>query len=413
MRKEDVMRILEETLAPLDERTRREMMENYEEHFAEGLEQGRSEEEICEELGDVREIAEELLSMVQETKADQEPVKTKEESSDLSSIPQKPEENKGPEGTGKPGAGDFLREGGKIDLLKGGISLEAGDFEELQVTGVWADIQVKSGAGERARIFFANRGRNPADKGWMLVCSLSSGKLAVQMKNANSVLSTGFALNGTIVAELPLKVFRSVSLDTLSGDVRADIVKADQLTAVSKSGDCVLGSIQGKTVSAKSTSGDVKIDTVFAENIAAGSVSGDVKLSGSEADFVKAGTVSGDTEVSGVYSELDGSVVSGDFTLENKKACRMSISSVSGDIKLFPAAGISGNVHTTSGDILLETAGLANGVGLEFKSVSGSVSDRSGKASVIKSGPRMYRVVAGRGESRIEAGSVSGDLKLR
>lgn len=57
MNKNEFMRKLKDGLVGLNQTDKREILLDYEEHFLDGLKSGRSEEDICESLGDPTEIA--------------------------------------------------------------------------------------------------------------------------------------------------------------------------------------------------------------------------------------------------------------------------------------------------------------------------------------------------------------------
>lgn len=57
MTRNDFLNALYRALLYLPAKERQEIMQDYEEHFAAGLEQGKTEEEICRALGDPGEIA--------------------------------------------------------------------------------------------------------------------------------------------------------------------------------------------------------------------------------------------------------------------------------------------------------------------------------------------------------------------
>ncbi|GGD86523.1 HAAS signaling domain-containing protein [Paenibacillus nasutitermitis] len=61
MIREQYLRQLWELLTPIPERLRRDLMFDYEEHFRQAAEHGKSEEEAAHELGDPRMIAKEML----------------------------------------------------------------------------------------------------------------------------------------------------------------------------------------------------------------------------------------------------------------------------------------------------------------------------------------------------------------
>ena len=57
MNKKDFMNELYALLSPLDENERRDIMRDFEEHFVAGREKGKSDEQICRELGSPRQCA--------------------------------------------------------------------------------------------------------------------------------------------------------------------------------------------------------------------------------------------------------------------------------------------------------------------------------------------------------------------
>ena len=67
MNKKEFMQKLKDNLIGLNQTDKREVLLDYEEHFMDGKNQGRTEEEICESLGDPREIAQEIKSQSQQS----------------------------------------------------------------------------------------------------------------------------------------------------------------------------------------------------------------------------------------------------------------------------------------------------------------------------------------------------------
>lgn len=56
MKKDEFFAQLRTAFAGMDEELLTDILGDYENHFKEGIENGKSEEEICEELGNVEEI---------------------------------------------------------------------------------------------------------------------------------------------------------------------------------------------------------------------------------------------------------------------------------------------------------------------------------------------------------------------
>ena len=62
MTKKEFMQKLKDNLIGLNQNDKREVLLDYEEHFMDGKQQGRTEEEICEALGEPKKIADEIKS---------------------------------------------------------------------------------------------------------------------------------------------------------------------------------------------------------------------------------------------------------------------------------------------------------------------------------------------------------------
>ena len=56
MTKQEYLRKLQERLESFGQELQEEILEDYRQHFAEGANQGKSEEEIIEELGNIEEM---------------------------------------------------------------------------------------------------------------------------------------------------------------------------------------------------------------------------------------------------------------------------------------------------------------------------------------------------------------------
>ena len=65
MNKRDFINELYALLRPLGEAERRDIMRDFEEHFAVGAEKGKTEEQICNELGSPRQVASQFLTPAQ------------------------------------------------------------------------------------------------------------------------------------------------------------------------------------------------------------------------------------------------------------------------------------------------------------------------------------------------------------
>ena len=80
MNKNEYLSALKEALKDTDESILEEIVSDYEEHFQIGMEYGKSEEQICKELGSIEDLAQEIKEVYNaDSKEDK---KTEEEQSD-------------------------------------------------------------------------------------------------------------------------------------------------------------------------------------------------------------------------------------------------------------------------------------------------------------------------------------------
>ena len=64
MTKAEYMQHLKEALQGYDRSFAEEILESYEEHFADGIKSGRTEEEICDELGKIENFMKDIEDMM-------------------------------------------------------------------------------------------------------------------------------------------------------------------------------------------------------------------------------------------------------------------------------------------------------------------------------------------------------------
>jgi DUF4097 and DUF4098 domain-containing protein YvlB len=162
---------------------------------------------------------------------------------------------------------------------------------------------------------------------------------------------------------------------------------------------------------------------------------------------IDAQTVSGEISVEGVRGPLEVQSVSGDVRLEDVQGplriksvsgdvdCRRYVghlegNTVSGDVTLTAAALKSSQLHTVSGDVLIEGR-LDPRKEHRFKSISGDVelalSDADATieyrtasgdvecqlpARIVRRGRKEYSVVLGTGQAHVAVKTVSGDLTV-
>jgi len=166
-----------------------------------------------------------------------------------------------------------------------------------------------------------------------------------------------------------------------------------------------------------SVSGDFDISGLTGESLAVTTVSGDIQ-GNSAARELRLKTVSGDVDFSGSDSMLELNTVSGDSHLESMHG-RIRVETVSGDVQLQATAVSDLNAQTVSGDMDFEFD-LADNARLKFNAHSGNIelnlpTDSAFDLDSSSFSGDVYNDfdVTGGGNSRIDANTFSGDLRIR
>lgn len=258
------------------------------------------------------------------------------------------------------------------------------------------------------------------------------------------------APNGYTEIWLPSKTYDSLSVQTVSGDIRSELSLAlsGTFSAISTSGDITFPGLEAGKTSVSSTSGDIRLESVSAESVSlsttsgsilTGDLSGDCNVSTTSGDITtgllsNGGTVSttsGEIRIADAGQKLSASSVSGDIWVEslsapfrfNTTSGEITVqsgegsgkaSSVSGDIRLSLTDALTGSLtlNTTSGDINLalpETSSFY----LDFDSTSGDCSTFfDDSLSFNKRGNQASGEYGGKSDNKLNVSTTSGSLRI-
>lgn len=198
----------------------------------------------------------------------------------------------------------------------------------------------------------------------------------------------------TLIVKVPAK--SAISVNTVSADIDVHAVSgAQRLQSVSAN------------VATESAAEDVEVKTV----------SGDVRVAGNgQKGMLTLTTVSGDARVTRVAGEVNGSTVSGNFSLGLGEVTRSRVRLTSGDLALaafLPADGRL-DVESISGDVRID---LAPPLGAEFdvSSFSGDIRNCFGpkpqRTDEYAPGKDL-RFSEGSGSARVRVKTLSGDVAI-
>jgi len=153
---------------------------------------------------------------------------------------------------------------------------------------------------------------------------------------------------------LPSSYPGSLTLESSSGDIRAEGFAFEELDCEASSGNVSLRDIEAGTVSVETSSGDITVEGITGTAFSAEASSGDIRGGDIAVDEIELETLSGDTRLKDVQGDIEASASSGGIRLEEISGA--------GNVD---AKASSGDIHMTFAEI---------GSELEFSTSSGSVS---------------------------------------
>lgn len=448
MTKSEYMDILKESLGRFSQELQDEILEDYNRHFAEGEKQGRSEEEIIQELGNIDEMIRELTEM----DADMEQDVNMGQDADMG---QGTEEQSGYMDEEQSYSYDCGYRAVELEGNIADIVLEPSDDGRIYV-------EYKNNmSGKYRRLYrFYQREENGVFYAGIKAKEIQKkinflGRTVTVSGSLFSGKGSSILLSVKVPAGLPGLVFHTTSGDvqvndirvgslrgkTQSGNIEMEETESEKMDLSALSGDLVLQDVQVGEAKMTTTSGDVRINTLKAEKLYAMTASGDIEMDGNTE--VKEGeliTSSGniDAEEGFVTDTLSCTTTSGD--IEVKSGGRfLQCNSTSGDIEAvfigptYKEADTDGARHilqcnTTSGDIEAATSGTA--IQADLTTVSGSVqldmdlargmeanvNTMSGEIEITWQG-NCHNVGKGRhcygdGSNKVNVSTVSGDIEI-
>ncbi len=455
MTKKEYIEKLKETLIGFEKDLAREIIEDYEEHFEMGLKKGKTEEQICEELGDINEIAKELKGL---EKNDSSANSNKEEKT-AANTEWKQEKTEGvnirdiivdalfadviviPSGSNQItlnyiNYGDqkqqmmyefkSWQEGDRIFAKVIRKEMSFGFFNYIKTPNMRIEVRVPD--------YFPNLHLNSTSGDMRLTGSRSnevavntmSGDIELQNYHANYMQlqsqsgdvnlqnSTGETLRcNSTSGELRLTEvnYKDYTLETSSGDVQLNRAAGKNVISRNKSGDISFRDCKINKVDSKTLSGDVTIVNVMADSFSMQSTSGDVRAEDSSISDFSLQSTSGDVHTARIKSGIiNASSKSGDVRAA-AEAKEWRTSSISGEVSITAEGDAMIKVSSVSGDVNLHLQNQGNGYEANIRTVSGmrSLTFEGSNSNLYRNGSYVF----GNGGCKIEAGTTSGDIRIR
>jgi hypothetical protein len=403
MTKQEYLNELQRRLSSYPKDYQQDMLDAFEDHFQEGLLQGKSEAEVMEELGPIDDVMDNIKMLYDEPQPHKEDHSAEamkdltNNLNDLSSSISKTVKS----------AADVVKE----NVSSGRWSSFDADQEETGET-----IQVENGSAYQAVVV------QSADAS-LDVELIPSDHFAYQFSDRISIFSpkhaelrtafndqaAGFVVrNGSAKLKLWLpQTVAYVDNEAYSGDFSSDGITLDRLKVNQTSGDVDLDSVKIKDLQLKTVGGDINIDDGIFETGSLQTTSGDIDADGI-AGQVSLKTVSGDIKFSqNDNASVQAETISGDIDLD-VRTDTVAATSFSGEISIdqtgkvraIKASTVSGDIECTLDDqdytaeLTTKTGDLNNETGLSERELM--------KNSLL----------VGNGSGHVVLSSKSGDIEL-
>jgi len=369
MKREQYLKLLEERMNGYDRRFTEDIIESFRQHFIDGEEEGKTDEEIIGHLGSVDEVMENVRELRQENTGEKSRRFERNISEGVSQISSAIKDLLSSIGNNLGSSMPFSSEYIELDYDSqlNGILVNADD--------VSCDLKIKGG-DSLGYSFTAN------DSGIKVRTEKHDDRMCFWVENAS-----GKRINSRARLSITLPDYiDNVYVNSTSGDSDIRDMELSEVIVHSSSGDVSIGSVGGTSIIFKSVSGDLNIDECEFSRISVQTTSGDIQIESSSGD-VLAKTVSGDCEITEHAGRVTAETVSGDIEISMEEAYSVSGRSKSGDIEVEIEDGdFTASLHTLSGDI----------------DVSGVEHVSNGRGSVT----------AGNGSREVMLSTLSGDISV-
>ena len=387
MKKDEFFAQLRNAFAGMDEELLTDILGDYENHFKEGMENGKSEEEICDELGNVEEIRQAFL--------DENPAAmTINVNLNSDTVGNSDIYNRFYPGIQRVNA----------QLTDADIEIKKSSTNdvELSVTGGLADDM--EALKETLRV------------------SASVGTLSIQQEKKAGISVSyaasrlfGFKVGkysaGIVIHVAVPEQFERIKVKSISGDIVANDISSGSFLVEAVSGDISVDQLNTKQCELNSKSGDIKANNSSAKTLLIHTGSGDGGVEDCQADELFASSISGDVNVIACKADkMDVVSISGDIKAEFDKSAQCRAKSTSGDCKVTIGNQVDAVVSSTSGDVNVRYIGEI-GLEMTLSSTSGDVSAVCG--GINSKGKKKVQERFGEPDSKLKASTISGDIKVR
>lgn len=364
MTKQEYMANLQEKLERFGRELQEEILEDYRQHFAEGENEGKADEEIIEELGNIEE-------MIRELAEDDLPEEFAQRAMEQGGLC----ESAGQEVSG---AGEAAQREPKDTDLRRTFSY-SGFYKAMVLEGKVANVRVERSEDDQIHVEYEAKGvssqvnyeyyqyeedggfyagvkrrkgaRDEGDNEEKMVKVTLFGRTIISYGNVGSFSVGG--QNITLTVRVPKSVPR-LTAKAASGNVDISGIELESLEANSASGNIGVEQVVADRLKAHTASGNVKVDHTEFISASLDTASGNVKAEMVKGRDIHCGTGSGNIKVDAAVAEYHLGTGSGNIKVRSVGASeRIDMGTGSGSIKLEleGAEGMEATVRSGSGSV--------------------------------------------------------------
>ena len=424
MKKDEFFAQLRTAFAGMDEELIMDILGDYENHFKEGMENGKSEEEICDELGNVEEIRQAFLDEnpaamtinVNSFVSNDSGAANKQSDSNIVFPINRVTDTNNTDDANFNSNSDTVGNSDIYNRFYPGIKRV-----NAQLTD--ADIEIKKSSTNDVELSVTGGLADDMEAlKETLRVSASVGTLSIQQEKKAGIsvsyaasclfgLKVGKYSAGIVIHVAVPEQFEKIKVKSISGDIVANDISSGSFLVEAVSGDISVDQLNTKQCELNSKSGDIKTNNSSAKTLLIHTGSGDVGVEECQADELFASSISGDVNVIACKADkMDVVSISGDIKAEFDKSAQCRAKSTSGDCKVTIGNQVDAVVSSTSGDVNVRYIGEI-GLEMALSSTSGDVSAVCG--GINSKGKKKVQERFGEPDSKLKASTISGDIKVR
>ncbi len=381
MTKNEYIKKLEEALAACDSELRDEILSGYEEHFKNGLLEGKTEEEICTELGDVDEFISEIPAEYNVLPANTTTIPSDQSDHDY--------EHEFPNNYSTDGINSVIIESKPSSVSSADITITKSNDHTIGIDGPSYEE-----SGFNCLVTFENN-----------ACYI---KITNDKPIVTSILEKLFKhYEATFHISIP-DTIKNVKASSACGDMDIYNCNVDNFDITLGCGDFDINNCKAATAVFTSSNGDGDINNCEFTNIKFISSNGDINVQNLRSDIANFITSNGDIDFENIISDdLHARSSNGDVTISGN-ITKITAASSNGDVDVTNFIDcVSGDIKSSMGDVEY-TCENNNGFVASCKTSMGDVDVTYNGQNIKRGADRLYH--AGDECTKLNMSTSMGDI---